>query len=304
MFLWDVLDAIPRDIAVDEVQLPLRPRLRSIGSLIGRVSASAESADIVHAQFGSLVGLTAAFGKGQFILTLRGTDFYVLPSKTFLGRIEARIRQAFSYIACIRADLVIVMSQRMRRELRQWPFLKNKRVVVLVDPLGDEFVPEVEKVAAKSFAKGPPLNILVGSLSGDNPGKRTWLMERAVEICNDAGIPVRLNIVAGLPRSSVKDAMISSDVMALTSTHEGWPNIIKEGLALGLPFIATDVSDLREMCSISDLNRIVEPDELDIALAIVDMLASKRIGSVRATILTDVVASKHKLIYRYFGRKT
>lgn len=301
MFLWDVLDAMPDDIAVDEVQLPLRPGVRSIHSLIKRVNDSSQTVDVVHAQFGSLVGFAAAFGKKRFILTLRGTDFYVLPSSTFWGRIEARARQVFTYIACMRANLVVVMSERMRGELRRWPFLGRKRVMVIVDPLGEEFVSDAERTAGKVFTEKGPLNIVLGSLSGESPVKRTWLIERAVEICQNAGISVRLNIVAGLQRSAVKDAIAASDLMALTSTHEGWPNIIKEGLALGVPFIATDVSDLRKLCSVGSLNRIVEPDELDIALAIVDIMAIKYTDSLNATILTGVVAKKHQVMYTYLG---
>lgn len=299
MFLWDVRDALPEEIAVQEIQLPLRPSLKTLPSLIARVKKYARAVDVVHAQFGSLVGLAAAFGTRPFVLTLRGTDFYVLPSSTLLGRIEARLRQLFTHIGCVRADLVVVMSERMRREIRQWPLLKRKRVIVMIDPVGEEFVSDARRREAASFANQGPLNILIGSLTGENPVKRTWLIERAVEICQNVGLPVHLNVVAGLSRSEVKDAILSSDLMALTSTHEGWPNIIKEGLALGVPFIATDVSDLRELCGADSLNRIVEADELDIALTIVDVLANMHISGGGAEVMTDVVAKKHHVIYEY-----
>jgi glycosyltransferase involved in cell wall biosynthesis len=36
----------------------------------------------------------------------------------------------------------------------------------------------------------------------------------------------------------------------LTSAHEGWPNIVKEALACNVPFVSTDVSDLRSIAEV------------------------------------------------------
>jgi glycosyltransferase involved in cell wall biosynthesis len=303
MFLWDVLDAMPAGVTVTEAELPLRPALKSLRGLFKRIRESSQNVDVVHAQFGSLVGLAAAFSRKPLVLSLRGTDFYVLPARTFRARVEARIRQLASLIACFRADLVIVMSDRMKRELRRWPLLRRKRIIVMIDPIGEEFLTnETERAASRSFAMTTPFDIFVGSLAASNPVKRTWLVERAVEICRDVGIPVNLKVISGLPREGVKEAMAASDLVALTSTHEGWPNVIKEGQALGLPFIATDVSDLSGLCLPGSPNKIVEADELDIALAIVDAIALRDVGGPRASILPAVVSKKHQLIYRYFGR--
>ncbi len=302
MFLWDLLDAFSFRVRVDAMQMPLRPNIMSVRDFIYSLRKHARSADLVHAQFGSLVGLVASFGRSSFVLSLRGTDFYVLPTRTVLRSIEARVRQFFTLVACWRADLVIVMSERMKRELRRWPFLKNKRIIVIVDPVGTEFLTDDrERRAALDFQVSRPFNIFIGSLAPDNPIKRTWLIQGAVDICRRAGLPVNLRVVSGVPRDQVREAMMQSDLMALTSTHEGWPNVIKEGLALGLPFIATDVSDLADHCHAGSTNRIVEPNELAIALSIVDAIAQRDIGGSRASILPSVVAKKHEVVYAFMA---
>ncbi len=298
MFLWDVLEAIPDRIKIDEIIVSLRPTIRSVFEQIKQIKAAARHAHVVHAQFGSLVGMLASFTSRPFVLSLRGTDFYVMPSTTVLGRIDARLRQVLTYIACLRADVIVVMSRRMRRELRRWPLMKRRRIVVMTDPIGDEFL-DKDITRQLNLKKGRPLTIFIGSLSASNPIKRVWLIQKAADICNRAGIPVELNVISGMPRQAVKEAMRKSDVMALASTHEGWPNIVKEGQALGLPFIATDVSDLAELCFPGSPNRLVEADELDIALAIVDAFAFRETQKTESSIFPQVVALKHEVMYEF-----
>jgi teichuronic acid biosynthesis glycosyltransferase TuaC len=301
MFLWDLFGALPSRISVSEVAVPLRPSPKAMWATIQEIRAASVGHDAVHAQFGSLVGFLSAFTGRPFILSLRGTDFYVLPSRTAGAWLEARLRQALTYLACLRADRIVVMSRRMRRELRRWPLLSSKRVTVIIDPIGEEFV---ERVQCQRLIDAPPFRVFMGSLSAANPVKRTWLVESAVNLCAGAGLPVSLNIVSGVPRSKVREEMLESDLVVLTSTHEGWPNIIKEGLACGLPFVATDVSDLGELCSPETPNRLVEADELDVALAIVDALARRDTGSALADILPEAVGLKHLILYRHVAETT
>jgi glycosyltransferase involved in cell wall biosynthesis len=302
MFLWDVLDALPCEIEVAELIVPLRPTLPAIVEAIVRVRALARSADVVHAQFGSMVGAIASLSSRPTVVSLRGTDFYVLPGKTVLGRIDSRVRQLLTYIGCLRSNVIIVMSKRMRREVRKWPFLNRKTIVVITDPLGEEFI-NVPADQRPDIKRGSPFRVFVGSLSSTNPVKRMWIIEAAVSLCNSIGVPVELKIVSGVPRQEVKESMQNSDIVALTSTHEGWPNIVKEARALGVPFIATDVSDLADLCGPGSPNRIVEPHELDVALAIVDAAARKIQGTDNSHLLPKTVGIKHELIYRYLIRE-
>jgi glycosyltransferase involved in cell wall biosynthesis len=303
MFLTDVRDGLPASIAVEEVLVPLRPTVPSSRRSIEEIRAAARSARVVHAQFGSLVGFLASFVKLRpFVLSLRGTDLYVLPSVGLRSRLESRLRQLFTFVGCARADVIVVMSARMRRDIRRWPFMKRKQVVVITDPVGAEFTREGS--AARDLKRGKPLRVFVGSLSDSNPVKRTWLVEDAVELCKSIGLPITLQIVSGVPRSTVREVLQASDVVALTSTHEGWPNVVKEGMACGLPFIATDVSDLADLCGAGSPNRIVEPNELDIALAFVDVMARRHFEGDQANVYPETVGIKHELVYNFAGRRS
>jgi glycosyltransferase involved in cell wall biosynthesis len=74
-----------------------------------------------------------------------------------------------------------------------------------------------------------------------------------------------------VPHEEVPIWLNASDVVLLTSLHEGSPNIIKEALACDLPVVSVDVGDVRERidgiegCHIA----LPDPDDLGIKLSLV-----------------------------------
>jgi glycosyltransferase involved in cell wall biosynthesis len=53
----------------------------------------------------------------------------------------------------------------------------------------------------------------------------------------------------GVPHEDVPIWLNASDVVLLTSLHEGSPNVIKEALACNVPVVSVDVGDVAEMIS-------------------------------------------------------
>ena len=64
----------------------------------------------------------------------------------------------------------------------------------------------------------------------------------------------------------------SCNLILSTSYYEGWPNCIKESLACGIPFVATDVSDLAEISKRQMSCRVVSPDAHMIAQNIIEVI--------------------------------
>jgi glycosyltransferase involved in cell wall biosynthesis len=76
--------------------------------------------------------------------------------------------------------------------------------------------------------------------------KRPALARAAVDELHRMGIRVVLHRLEHVRYADVPLWLNASDVVLLTSHHEGSPNIIKEALACNRPVVSVDVGDVRE----------------------------------------------------------
>jgi glycosyltransferase involved in cell wall biosynthesis len=60
------------------------------------------------------------------------------------------------------------------------------------------------------------------------------------------GLSTKIHQLKSVPHAEVPIWMNGSDVLLLTSLHEGSPNVVKEALACNLPVVSVDVGDVRE----------------------------------------------------------
>lgn len=301
-FMWDIYDRLER-IGSIELSLKAVPLIRSIGSFWHslRTVRAAKKSLILHGQFGSMVGFFSAFQAASIrILTLRGSDIYWRYGSA-RNRLSGLIRVVLSWIGCTRSDAIVVMSQAMANRVRSWPLLRNRPIHILVDPAGTIFWPPDVCDLAVSLREYH-FTVLIASLADQNPVKRLSIVTEAAALCNAAGLSLHLKMLSGVSREKVRDTIAESDSIALASTHEGWPNIIKEGLLLGRPFVATNVSDLPAFTEVVNASFIVAPRPLDFAMAWVDQIAASlltphQIAAELAPFHPDVCALKHHLLY-------
>jgi teichuronic acid biosynthesis glycosyltransferase TuaC len=108
------------------------------------------------------------------------------------------------------------------------------------------------------------LNVLFPTNMGD-PRKRLDLARAAVEAVGRLGVPAQIHELQGVAHSEVPIWLNASDVVLLTSQHEGSPNIIKEALACNLPVVSVDVGDVRERIESIEGCYLASPDPGDLA---------------------------------------
>ena len=90
-----------------------------------------------------------------------------------------------------------------------------------------------------------------------------------------------MKVLTGIPHDKVPFYINASDVILLTSVHEGWPNIIKEGLSCNVPFVSTDVSDLRTI-ALDAANCFVEDaDPQKLADSLIESLKIGKVVNLR-----------------------
>jgi glycosyltransferase involved in cell wall biosynthesis len=84
----------------------------------------------------------------------------------------------------------------------------------------------------------------------------------------------RITLVGEVRHEQVFQHMRRADVLCLPSLTEGYPNVLLEALACGIPVVATDVGGVREIITGPDLGIVVPPGRPeDLARALDDALS-------------------------------
>lgn len=207
---------------------------------------------IIHAQYGSGTAFFSSLLKSKKkIVSLRGSDWYVLVG---VGSLKERIRSRIShFLTCAslhRFDEIIVMSERMKYEILNFDRSLENKVKVIIDGIDTKLFFPLNKDYArlKLGIKNDIFLVGVGSIDENNSIKRLANVRTAVEVLKKE-YDIDLLILTNINHLDMNLYINSCDVMVLTSVYEGWPNIIKEGLACNVPFVATDVSDLHLIAS-------------------------------------------------------
>lgn len=207
--------------------------LRAWADLQRRIGAGGY--DLVHAQWGHS-GFLASFPKRlPLVVTYRGGDLHGIAGRPFAERLVGHAMRTISRVSARRADATIVVAPGLRRFLPKPPSAVIPSGVDL-----DCFRPLPRGQARRRLALPPdgPLVLFCGTRQ---PGKRMWLAEEAARLAG-----ARLIAVCDAPREQVRLYMSACDVLILTSTTEGSPNVVKEALACNLPVVSVDVGDVRE----------------------------------------------------------
>ncbi len=225
--------------------------------------------DIVHAQFGSACAFVCTAAQSPKVLSLRGSDWHIYKGRHLGLRLHNELAAWLSKISLKYYDEIIVMSERMELEVGQ--FAPSSSIHVIPDAVDDSFFESRNRKASR-VALGYPGDdtpwILFTTVSIDNPVKRATLALDAIEHLRSKGRHVVLRVASGIPPTEMPLFVSSCNLVLCTSTHEGWPNSVKEALACGLPFVATDVSDLKLIANKYPSCSVVSPDPISISDAI------------------------------------
>jgi glycosyltransferase involved in cell wall biosynthesis len=160
-----------------------------------------------------------------------------------------------------RADRVVAVSQQLANDMVMQLDLPMQKVVAIPNPVPVEEIQRVSMVPVshRFFSEGVPVLMAVGRLHSD---KDYPTLVRAVADLRERQ-DVRLIVLGEGPARSELETLVKSlglsevvdllgfvsppwpwmaraDVLVLSSWAEGWPNVLAEALALGVPVVATD----------------------------------------------------------------
>jgi len=209
---------------------------------------SKSKTNVIHSQYGSFCGFFASFLPGKKIITLRGSDIIRIREGNLFEKIHSRLAVLMTNLSLKRYEKILVMSNDMVKYIHADYVHK---VIVHTDPLDfNKFLP-LDKLRCRkkhftSYSENDFKLVLFTSINRNNPIKRYYLAEDAVKFANNYIGYEAFKLVTAheINHSEMCEIYNSVDMVILTSTHEGWPNCIKEALACNVPFVSTNVSDL------------------------------------------------------------
>lgn len=256
---------------VDRYERGMRSYLSMGAELTSRIEQFRP--DVVHAMYGGVLAerVTRIVKDRPTVVSFCGSDLLGELLSGPIRRVASECGIFASLVAARRADGVIVKSRNLEEALPATVIRSKVRVI----PNGidlERFKPLDEVDCRNKLGWDPNrFHVLFPANVGGDPRKRLYLAQAAVDNANRSGVKAELHQLRGVPHEEVPIWLNASDVVLLTSLHEGSPNIIKEALACDLPVVSVDVGDVRERidgiegCHIA----LPDPDDLGIKLSLV-----------------------------------
>lgn len=276
--------------------------LKNIARLRGELSEMAVKYDLLHAQFGSLCGYLTATLPGVKLVSLRGSDWYGNSSGSLAQRLHGLLQRGFSKLSLPHFDEVIVMSYRMQDEILSRHRVKSLQVIVDGIDL-EKFYPIGQREARERIGEEEDDSpwVLFFSLQEKNSVKRYDLAYNSYLVAKKRIPDLVFKAITSISHDLIPFYINAADAAILTSTHEGWPNCIKECLACNIPFVATDVSDLGRICRESQSCFVEKPhpELLGKRLAELILKREKSLSLRKYVESMDVKTTAKRIVDRY-----
>ena len=223
--------------------------------------------DLVHIMYGGVLAerVTRMNTDIPFVVSFCGSDLFGEHLSGSLRRIAGDCGVFASYIAAWRADGIIVKSRNLYEALP--PTIDRSKVRIIPNGIDLERFRALDRMDCRKTL-GWSLNkfhVLFPTTNGD-PVKRFALARAAIEVANESGLNAEIHQLKGVAHEQVPVWLNASDVVLLTSLHEGSPNIVKEALGCNVPIVSVDVGDVRERINGIEGCYIALPDPCDLGV--------------------------------------
>ena len=231
-----------------------------------RVQIDRFQPDVVHAMYGGIMAdqVTRTVRDRPTVVTFHGSDLLGQCLSGRLRNLIANYGVRASWKAARRSHRIVAVSKILQDALPDGVDRSKVRII----PNGidlERFKPLDQDECRKRLGWDPgAFHLLFASNSGD-PVKRPELAQVAVDYLQRQRIPAEMHYLRGIPNDQVPVWLNASNVLLLTSFHEGSPTIIKEALACNLPIVSVNVGDVSEHINGIEGCYIALPDPNDLA---------------------------------------
>lgn len=203
--------------------------------------------DLIHVMYGGVMAAEVVKQRAlpPAIVTFHGSDLLGENLSGVWRKLVSRYGVYCSIRAGQRAQGIIVVARHLLKALDRRISPEKIRVI----PCGidlERFKPLDRRQCQEQVGWRPSdFHVLFVSSSGD-PVKRPDLARAAAAYLERKRGAVQFHVLSGVPNGQVPVWLNASDVLLVTSKHEGSPTIVKEALACGLPIVSVSVGDIAE----------------------------------------------------------
>jgi len=256
------------------------PKVRVLGFILFRLKIlfllKKLNPDMVHAQ-GVGIGICGFLAKKLFkknyVVWNRG--YAVLYSSRLFDRVSSRL-------VLKNADAVIALTKDMKKEIQRR--ICNRHVFVIPNGIDLSEFEGPSLVRTRSELHINPAERIILFVGRLRPEKAVEYLIEAMNVIGQECPMARLlivgdgkerqnleslvtkldlgkgiNFVGEVPHEEVPVYMAASDVFVLSSLSEGFPSVLLEAMAAGLPVVATNVKGLSEIIEEGENGFLVEP---------------------------------------------
>ena len=246
--------------------------------------------DLFHAHYSLSAFVVSLSGCTPLVVSLMGSDTKPDPASKFL----IRLFNSIFWSTCI------VKSEQMRNDI------KLRKALII--PNGVNFTrvfPISKSEAQKRLYFSPGKKHILFASDPDRPEKNYALADQAIRLIKNYDIEV--HFLKNIVNSKVGLHYCASDIVLLTSTREGSPNVIKEAMACNRPIVCTNVGDVAEIIGSTENCFVCSFNKNEIA-AKIDYILSNNIKETNGRkniyyLADDKIAKKIIQVYESILRK-
>jgi teichuronic acid biosynthesis glycosyltransferase TuaC len=251
--------------------------------------------DLVHAQYGTIVGFVSAFVSKPAIISYCGND---LRAGASVSKVRMYLGFLLSNMAALRARALICKSAQLRQAL--W-WSRHRAVVIPSGVDLDLFSPGPQEIARKQLGWEIEHPIVIFNVRNDPKNKGLDLATTAMQMVRSRIPGTELRLVENVEPNRMPLYYRAADALLCASLSEGSPNVVKEALACNLPVISTPVGDVPERLAGVQPSAVVARDAKAIGEALVQVLLERKRSNGRehvASLRSENISQRVLDVYR------